>query len=198
MKKIFYIMGRSGSGKDTIYKEILKNEEIKKINLKEIVLHTTRPMRNGEECGKEYYFVSDKLFEKMKNLEKFIEIREYDTVNGIWKYGTCADSITDGNFIGIGTLISYSKLKEKYGDCVYPIYISVDEDILYKRTVDRAKGDNNQNIEEVKRRFEADRKDFSNEKIKELNINKIFDNNNNLNDCVNNIVNYIFDKIENN
>ena len=53
MGKIFCIMGKSATGKDTIYKKILQNSELK---LRRIVSYTTRPIREGEEEGVEYYF----------------------------------------------------------------------------------------------------------------------------------------------
>lgn len=52
MGKIFYIMGKSSSGKDTIYKRLLED---KGLDLCNIVLYTTRPMRQGEQPGREYY-----------------------------------------------------------------------------------------------------------------------------------------------
>ena len=44
MGKIFYIMGKSSSGKDTIYKKLLGDRELE---LRNIILYTTRPMRQG-------------------------------------------------------------------------------------------------------------------------------------------------------
>ena len=46
---IFYLLGKSGSGKDTILKELLKDE---KLSLNPITLYTTRPIRPGEEEGR--------------------------------------------------------------------------------------------------------------------------------------------------
>ena len=57
MGKIFYLMGKSSSGKDTIYNKLLQN---KKLNLQKIVLYTTRPIRAGEENGIHYYYVDEK------------------------------------------------------------------------------------------------------------------------------------------
>ena len=55
MNKLFVLMGKSSTGKDTIFKEVLKNKEVE---LKTIVPYTTRPIREGEKDGVEYYFVS--------------------------------------------------------------------------------------------------------------------------------------------
>ena len=52
MGKIFYIMGKSASGKDRIYSILSKDESL---GLKRLVLYTTRPIRAGEENGREYY-----------------------------------------------------------------------------------------------------------------------------------------------
>ena len=71
MGKIFYIMGKSATGKDTIYQELLKRIP----ELKTVVLYTTRPIRMGEENGREYHFATQ---EEKKNLEeagKIIECR---------------------------------------------------------------------------------------------------------------------------
>ena len=52
MGKIFYIMGKSASGKDKIYSILLADQEL---NLRKMVLYTTRPVREGEENGKQYF-----------------------------------------------------------------------------------------------------------------------------------------------
>lgn len=49
-------MGKSASGKDTIFKQIKERMP----NLKTIVIYTTRPIREGEQEGVEYYFVDEK------------------------------------------------------------------------------------------------------------------------------------------
>lgn len=49
MGKIFYIMGKSSSGKDTIYSRLLEDSQL---GLSRIVLYTTRPMREGEQEGR--------------------------------------------------------------------------------------------------------------------------------------------------
>ena len=70
MGKIFYILGKSSSGKDTIFQQIKNNRQL---NLKTVVGYTTRPMRVGEKNGVEYYFVSPQKLEEMKDKGKIIE-----------------------------------------------------------------------------------------------------------------------------
>ena len=56
MGKIFYLMGKSSSGKDTMFKKLIED---KTLGLKTIVGYTTRPMREGECDGVEYFFVDE-------------------------------------------------------------------------------------------------------------------------------------------
>ena len=87
MSKIFYLMGKSASGKDTIYKNV--NEQMPE--LKTIVIYTTRPIREGELNGREYHFVDDDKLKELQEAGKVIELREYNTVHGIWKHFTADD-----------------------------------------------------------------------------------------------------------
>ena len=73
MGTLFYIMGKSASGKDSIYQKLQKKEELK---LNSLVLYTTRPIRENETDGVEYHFVTE---EKLEELEK-AGIQEGDTV----------------------------------------------------------------------------------------------------------------------
>ena len=60
MGKIFYIMGKSSSGKDSIYRQLEGNQEL---GLKRLVIYTTRPIRDGEETyGKDFLHYGKKLF----------------------------------------------------------------------------------------------------------------------------------------
>ena len=54
MGKIYCIMGKSSTGKDTLFKKILGDESL---SLKTIVPYTTRPVRAGEKNGVEYFFL---------------------------------------------------------------------------------------------------------------------------------------------
>ena len=56
MGKIFYIMGKSAVGKDRIYSVLRRDKEL---NLKNLLLYTTRPIRKGERDGVDYYFIDE-------------------------------------------------------------------------------------------------------------------------------------------
>jgi guanylate kinase len=66
---LFVVTGPSGSGKSTIVHHVLSDLR----NVQFSVSHTTRPKRNSEEDGREYYFVSRKEFERMIVRKKFVE-----------------------------------------------------------------------------------------------------------------------------
>ncbi len=177
MKKIYYVMGKSSSGKDTIYNRLIKDE---KLSLNTIVGYTTRPMREGECQGKEYFFVDEEELLRLEKNGRVIEKRAYNTVYGIWYYFTVADeniNLQENDYILIGTLESYEKVRNYYGkDVVVPIYIDVEDGERLIRAIMRERNQKNPSYEEVCRRFLADSKDFAEEKLKELGIEKKYNN----------------------
>ncbi|WP_099467486.1 nucleoside/nucleotide kinase family protein [Konateibacter massiliensis] len=191
MGKIFYIMGKSSSGKDTIYKKILGDDKLK---LKSVLMYTTRPIREGETNGKEYIFVDDSEFERLEKDGKVIEVRAYNTVYGIWRYFTAKDSqinLETENYLMIGTIESYLKTKEYYGEeSIVPIYIEVEDGLRLERALKREKGQTFPKYEEMCRRFLADQQDFSEEKLVEAGIGKRFQNEGLL-DCIQEVSDYI-------
>ena len=195
MGKVFCIMGKSGSGKDTIFKEIIKDNSL---NLKKIVGYTTRPKRVEENDGVEYNFIDDDMINKFIQKNKVIELRKYDTVNGIWYYGTMDDgqiNLQTNSYIVISTLESYSSFKKYFGsNNVIPLYIDVDDEIRLQRILNREMSEDSPNYKEICRRFIADSEDFSNKNLKLNGIEKIYSNNN-LVECIadvkNNIIKYI-------
>ena len=54
MSKIYIVIGKSATGKDTIFKKLLEEKDLE---LKTVVMYTTRPIRVSEADGVEYYFV---------------------------------------------------------------------------------------------------------------------------------------------
>ena len=176
MGKIYYMMGKSSSGKDTIYKEIRKELPY----LKTLTLYTTRPMREGEQNGVEYYFVSNEILDKYKNEGKIIELRTYQTVYGDWKYATIDDgqiNLDKNDYLMIGTLESYVKTKAYYGtENLIPLYIEVEDGERLMRAIARERRQEHPGYEEVCRRFLADQKDFSEDNLREAGITRRYQN----------------------
>ena len=187
MGKIFCLMGKSSSGKDTIFKKIRDDKEL---NLKPIVSYTTRPKRTNETTGVEYFFINEKELNKFEKEDKVIEKRVYHTVHGDWYYCTINDEQIDlesNNYLLITTLESYKSLKDYFGeDKVYPLYIHVEDGIRLQRALDREKNQENPNFDELCRRFLADNSDFSKENLSTLKINEFYTNKE-LEECINNI-----------
>lgn len=197
MGKIFYVMGKSSSGKDTVFKELLCRENLA---LNTIVLYTTRPIRSGETDGVQYYFVNEERLKELTEEGKVIELRAYDTVCGVWKYFTVDDKHMDlerKNYLAIGTLESCEKLKDYYGtEKIVPVFIDVEDGIRLERALSREKKQTKPNYEEMCRRFLADAADFSEENIAEAGIEKRFYNNGEISQCIEEIAAYIEKNIE--
>ena len=196
MGKLFYILGKSASGKDKIYSALLADPEL---DLRELVLYTTRPIRKNEENGKQYFFVSEEEKERMEAEGRVIEERTYQTVAGPWTYFT-ADGALDlsaHDYLGIGTIESYEKLKAYYGEeILVPIYVETDDDQRLLRAIRREMKQESPNLKEVCRRFLADSEDFSEEKIASAGIARRFQNNGELSDAIAEIGHYIRDMLK--
>lgn len=195
MGKIVCLMGKSSTGKDTIYKRLLADRDLK---LKKIVPYTTRPIRNGERDGVEYFFKCEEEFLRLQEQGKIIEHREYHTFHGLWRYFVAEDGQIEssGNYIMIGTLEAYRHLQDYFGrDRVLPVMIELDDGDRLQRALNRERKQEQPRYEEMCRRFLADSEDFSEEKIAEAGIKKRFTNSN-LGQCLGNIRQYIEESVK--
>ena len=177
MGKIFYIIGKSATGKDTIYGKIL---EQKIPGLEKLVIYTTRPQREGETNGKEYFFTDQKGLAEMREKGVIIEERTYHTVLGDWTYFTADDGqleLDTTDYLGIGTLESYEKMASWFGkDRVISVYIELEDGERLSRALGREKQQKTPHYAEMCRRYLADLEDFSEEKLMKAGITKRFEN----------------------
>ena len=177
MGRIFYLMGKSSTGKDSFYKQLISDETLK---LKKIVMYTTRPIRAQERNGEEYYFVNDEKLVRLEAEGKVIERRSYNTIHGIWHYFTVCDeqiNLEENDYIVIGTLESYIACKKYFGeDVLVPMYIEVDDGMRLQRALDRERAQDKPKYKEMCRRYLADSDDFSEENIVAAGIDKRFEN----------------------
>ena len=192
MGKIFYIIGKSATGKDTIYENILSREEL---NLRPLIPYTTRPIRVNEKEGVEYLFSDETGLQALAAAGKVIELREYQTVHGIWKYFTVDDAHIDlehYSYLGIGVLVSYEKIREYFGaDRVIPLYIQVEDGLRLERALKRERKQERPRYEEMCRRFLADQQDFSEEKLQAAGIIRRFSNEGERETCMEELAGYI-------
>ena len=176
MGKIYYMMGKSSSGKDTLYQELLRRCP----KLRSVVPYTTRPIREGERDGVEYHFADDKKLAALEEEGRVIELRAYDTIHGIWKYFTVDDGQIDlgkDSYLMIGTLESYEKMLNYYGESnLVPIYIEVEDGERLMRALNRERRQPHPKYKELCRRFLADEEDFCEENLARLGIDKRYEN----------------------
>ncbi len=153
MNKLIIISGCSASGKDTIAKFL-----INVFNYKMIVSTTTRPIREGEVEGREYYFISHEEALERLNSGKFIEHREYITENSDkWIYGiekSAIDLNDDNNYIAIvdingkNDLINFAK-EQGLSDRVITFYIDCPIRERLIRSLNREPNADSKNILEM-------------------------------------------------
>ena len=191
MGKIYYIFGKSSSGKDTIYKRLLKKHPEA---LKSVVLYTTRPKREGEKEGITYNYLTEEEYGKLKDQGLIIEERSYNTIHGLWRYLTVKDdqiNLDDNDYLITGVLESYVSTRDYFGkDRVMPIYIEVEDGERLTRALNREKKPGNRKYAEMCRRFLTDTEDFSEDKLKAAGIEKRFVNDD-LERCLKEIEEYI-------
>lgn len=196
MGKIFYVFGKSSTGKDTIYRNLMENQALK---LRPIVPYTTRPIRAKETPGVEYHFTDEAELARMEAAGKVIELRAYETVHGIWKYFTADGEHVDlkhYDYVMIGVLDSFLAIREYYGqDKVIPIYIEVEDGERLQRALDRERSQEKPKYAELCRRFLADSRDFAEERLCRAEIERRFVNKD-LQECIEEITSYILEQLE--
>lgn len=177
MGKIFCLMGKSSSGKDSLYRELMADESL---GLKRIVPYTTRPVREGETEGVEYHFVDEEKLQLLEKAGRIVELRAYDTVHGVWKYFTvCEDGmdLSRESYAVIGTLQSWHAMCAYFGrEHMEPVYIEVEDGLRLERALSRERSQTNPRYTELCRRFLADTEDFSDDKLEKEGITQRFQN----------------------
>lgn len=177
MGKIFYLFGKSASGKDSIYERLLRIEDL---GLHRVVLYTTRPIRTNEHEGVEYHFIDEEQLKCLHEEGRVIEERAYQTVHGVWKYLTVKDREFDpeqGDFLMVGTLESFVSIRDFFGESVVvPLYVFVEDGLRLQRALERERRQENPKFAEMCRRFLADEEDFAPDKLEAEGIRDGFEN----------------------
>jgi guanylate kinase len=175
--KIIYLMGKSATGKDTIYNRLKEDQTL---SLKTVVLYTTRPIRTGEVDGETYHYCDVEFFEAQEKAGKVIESRVYATMLGPWYYFTMDDGQIDidhHSYLMIGTLESYAKMRNYFGaEVMVPVYLEIDDSERLRRAWSRECGQKTPRFDEVCRRYLADEVDFAEDKLQNLGITERFRN----------------------
>lgn len=181
--KIYFLVGQSSTGKDTIKSKLLSIMP----SLKDYVYCTTRPMRDGEVNGREYLFKSRKDYENDIKSGAVIESRVYN-FNGDTPvvYYSLAKEIDEELYIVTGTPdMCHSYIKYYGSDIVKPIFIVVPDRERLMRAIKR-EDTNKGNYKEVARRFYDEFDEYTNENI--LSLSGVeYVNNDSLEDCIEDI-----------
>ena len=173
MYKIIAIMGKAGSGKDALLQCVLQTDP----TLHEIISCTTRPRREGEVNGVNYFYCTPGDF--TNKIYKH-EMLEYTVFNN-WYYGTSYDSVKENvinvgvfNPAGVRSLITRADVDVKI------FFLDVDDKTRLLRQLKR---EQHPNVDEIIRRYSTDKEDFK-DIWKDFNIIPL--HNDNLKDLLNN------------
>lgn len=177
MGKIYCVMGKSSSGKDSIYSRIMQQGNPA---LLRIVPYTTRPRREGETDGREYVFTDETHVQQLESAGKVIELRAYHTVYGIWKYFT----VDDGRIDLVGAQLSVYCDTGRVSENTKILWKLTGSADLYRSggwraaasAIARERQQKTPQYEEMCRRFLADAADFSEERLTEAGITRRFIN----------------------
>jgi guanylate kinase len=132
---LFIISAPSGTGKTTLCKQIAATVP----RIWHSVSYTTRQPRPGEEHGREYFFIEEKVFQDMVAKNEFME---YAHVYGNW-YGTPRKALMDKMEQGIDVLLEIDvqgalQIKKRFQDAVYIFILPPSMDTLRTRLQSRA------------------------------------------------------------
>ena len=191
MARIFVIIGKSGSGKDTFFKTILSKKseyDAHSINLIGVIPYTSRPKRTNEYGITDIFYTpetegfdppayvfKEAEFFKEENYDKFIEHRVYAVANGeFWFYATPKFKPEgDNDYILIATPEAVPKIQDmmqEYNTPVITIMTTCDPKTRIYRMLDRLnKMPTAFQIKEQCRRFVSDEDDFSEEMMSKIN-----------------------------
>ena len=177
MGKLIVLMGKSASGKDTIYKLLLADKSLK---LRQLVPYTTRPRRVGEIEGEAYHFVTEEQFNALLEKGRVIEHRSYNTMHGLWRYFTVEDdqlNLVEYSYLLIGTLEAYVSIVRHFGqEQVVPVMVTLDDGVRLERALNRERQQEHPKYVEMCRRFLADSADYAQDKVDAAGICRVFEN----------------------
>lgn len=188
--RIFCIIGKSSSGKDTIWNTV--KERFADLGIEPIIMYTTRPRRTGEVDGVEYNFITEERLSQLEDEGKVVERRDYNTAYGVWCYAIIDDGQIkrDGTYIiKEETPVGYKRMAERFGsEHVRPLYIYVDDGVRLMRALSREIGQAKPRYDEMCRRYLSDKGDFE-EIDKDDSIPRFV--NDNLDKCSREILEYL-------
>ena len=157
--KVIALVGCTASGKDSILKEALRID--KQGFIIPVISTTSRPARENEINGKDYFFIDHNKADEMLKNDEFLEYRKYKVADGsIWIYGITKNQIdieSDKTYIciidlqGLKQLESYLKDVGK-GDKLVSLFVDVKAQIRLMRALQRESDLTDIQVNEICRR----------------------------------------------
>jgi len=142
------ICGPSGAGKDHLQGQMVR------MGLRFQPKVTTRPMRAGEQNGREYEFVTEEAYDIMLGSGSVRTHQSFEVGGRRWYYAITRSNF-ESNQVFIMTPGEIAQLTEEERKACFVVYLAIDEQVRLGRVDKR----NDQN-DSIARRFLADRKDF--------------------------------------
>lgn len=147
--KIIAICGKSASGKDTLLQRIITNP-----GLHEIVSCTTRPPREGEVDGKNYFFLTLEEFAHKDCMGEMLEVTKFRD----WFYGTSLDGISqDAINVGVFNPAGIYSLMNNEAVDLFVVQVQASNKTRLMRSLKR---EINPDVDEIVRRYLTDKEDF--------------------------------------
>lgn len=150
MYNIIALMGESGSGKDTVLKEML----IQHPELHKIISSTSRPKREKEVEGINYhYYTDDEFLDKIINREMI----EFSIFNN-WQYGTEINALDEDKInVGVFNPQAIRSLLTRDDCFIFVVWVRTSDKERLLRQLNR---EENPDVREIVRRASADYRDF--------------------------------------
>lgn len=161
-------MGPAGSGKDSFMKALIDGKYI--FNAKPIISCTTRPIRENEQDGVNYHFLTNEEFAVQILNGDMLEATMFNN----WFYGTSVHNLDDHCVnIGVFNPEAIEILQTTPNVDLYIVYlVSPDKERLL-RQLNR---EEHPNCDEIIRRYGADKIDFNESRIDAIHPDLIIDN----------------------
>lgn len=151
VNKIIALIGKAGSGKDTILQELITKLPDK---FNEIVSCTSRPRREGEKDGINYHFMTDADFLNQVKQGRMLEWTNFNN----WYYGTSKDSLAEDKInVGVFNPAGIKQLVANTDVAIKVFYVRAPDKERLLRQLNR---ENNPDVKEIMRRYQTDEADF--------------------------------------
>lgn len=165
MSKVFLIIGKSFSGKDTLLKELLNdNVFCENNNLCQLVRYTTRRQRPGEVDHKDYHFIDNRYYiDNFKNNSNVVKTTYKSEFGELYYITDLSNLEPDKNYIMTGDVESIESFKRILGNDLCIIWLLPPDWVLFERFVKRNDSEEYSNIKykEIQRRYVDDLIKFS-------------------------------------